>query len=76
MAQIHDAGAVGIRLMNQDVLFLYRIEFIGQNSEYRALTRGPRTDEFKQFLICLLEVIDIHQIVLHQLGPQQSIGSH
>ena len=76
IAQIDQTEPVGLHLIVQEGVLADHLHLVGQHGQNRAAAALAAGDDFDELLARGLEVLDLDQIVLHQLRPEQTVGAH
>jgi hypothetical protein len=76
VSQIDEAHAFTLDEMVEHIVLLQHLHVVGQNAENRALPRLFRGHDLDQLFIGVLQILDLHQIVLDEVRAQQAVGAH
>ena len=74
--QIDQPQALRLDQMMKHIVLLQHLHVVRQNAEDGALPRLVARDDLDELLVRRLEILDFDQVMLHQLRPEQTVGTH
>ena len=74
--QVDQTDSVGFQQVVQQVTLPQHLLFVHQHAQQGGLVFRVTLEQLEQTLVRRHQIIDLHQVALHQRGAQRPIGAH